>query len=448
MYNKVSKIKNIRLLALSLDIFFLILSLLISYSYRLALPFESGLNEQFIYFTSMISIGCLYLMGTYDLHLDENAFLIISKQIISIIISSIVTSSLIYLTRSEVSGVLGRGVFLLGNVIFLFVSCGYKFLISSYLKKLTENWSWFAFGNSFLLERLVKDLKKNTSIGNVSIYKLSDSPNDIKNITLELEKNWSGIILATNSVLDSKLSKILFDKKMSGQQVTDLFQLYEKFWYKIPVFYLEDRWFLTIDGFSITFNKLGLRIKRLIDIFISTIVLILTFPILIITYVLIKLESSGPAFYNQIRTGKDGVNFQIYKFRSMYTDAEKNGAQWSSTNDNRITKVGKYIRQFRIDEIPQIINVFKGEMSFIGPRPERPEFNENLEKEIPYYQLRHLVQPGITGWAQILYPYGSSVEDSIEKLQYDLYYIKNYSVWLDLKIILKTIKVVFFGKGR
>ncbi len=132
----------------------------------------------------------------------------------------------------------------------------------------------------------------------------------------------------------------------------------------------------------------------------------------------------------------------------MTQDAEKNGAQWAIQNDHRVTRVGKWIRLTRIDELPQIFNVIKGEMSFIGPRPERPEFNETLEKQIPYYQLRHMLRPGITGWAQVMYPYGASVEDATEKLQYELYYIKNYNLSLDLLIVLKTIKIVLFGKGR
>jgi len=149
-----------------------------------------------------------------------------------------------------------------------------------------------------------------------------------------------------------------------------------------------------------------------------------------------------------VRTGRDGQNFIIYKFRSMKIDAEKAGAQWSTVNDNRITKVGNFLRRTRIDELPQLLNILQGKMSFVGPRPERPEFNGPLAEQIPFYHLRHLVHPGLTGWAQILYPYGSSIEDSKEKLQYELFYIKNYSLWMDVSIILKTAQVVLFGRGR
>jgi len=162
----------------------------------------------------------------------------------------------------------------------------------------------------------------------------------------------------------------------------------------------------------------------------------------------VVIESRGGALFKQARVGKSGRSFTIYKFRSMRSDAEKDGAQWAVTNDARVTRVGKFIRTSRLDELPQLFNVIRGDMSFIGPGPERAEFNQNLEKQIPFYNVRHLVRPGITGWAQVLFPYGASVEDAKEKLQLELYYIKNYSPLLDLMIILKTVSVVLLGRGR
>jgi lipopolysaccharide/colanic/teichoic acid biosynthesis glycosyltransferase len=169
---------------------------------------------------------------------------------------------------------------------------------------------------------------------------------------------------------------------------------------------------------------------------------------MLLAAIAVKLESRGPAIFRQARTGLGGKEFEILKFRSMADDAERNGPQWAQKSDPRITRVGRVLRLLRIDELPQLVNVLKGEMSFIGPRPERPVFNATLEKEIPLYNLRHLVRPGITGWAQVMYPYGASVEDAREKLQYELYYIKNYSVLLDIGIVFKTLRVVLLGKGR
>ena len=169
---------------------------------------------------------------------------------------------------------------------------------------------------------------------------------------------------------------------------------------------------------------------------------------MLISAVIIKLESHGPVIYSQERIGENNKPFKIFKFRSMRTDSEKDGPKWASEHDDRITKFGNIMRKTRIDELPQLYNVIVGQMSFVGPRPERQFFINTLEKEIPYYNLRHIVKPGLTGWAQVKYPYGASIEDSYRKLQYDLYYIKNYSLILDVLIILDTVKIVLFGKGR
>jgi exopolysaccharide biosynthesis polyprenyl glycosylphosphotransferase len=181
---------------------------------------------------------------------------------------------------------------------------------------------------------------------------------------------------------------------------------------------------------------------------VSILGLILSSPVALITAILIKLESPGPLLYRQQRVGQDGVYFTLYKFRSMFEDAESDrGPVWASENDPRVTRVGRVIRKLRIDEIPQMVNVLKGEMSFVGPRPERPFFVENLKAKIPYYYLRLSVKPGITGWAQISYPYGDTEEGAVEKLQYDLYYIKNMSVFFDVQIIFESLKVILLGKG-
>ena len=188
--------------------------------------------------------------------------------------------------------------------------------------------------------------------------------------------------------------------------------------------------------------------KRLFDISASLILLAFTAPIIVLFAILIKLESKGPAFYRQIRVGLFGQTFSILKLRSMRQDAEIDGrAVWASEDDPRITRIGKFIRKVRIDELPQAWSVLRGDMSFVGPRPERPEFVEELETQMRYYAERHMVKPGITGWAQINYPYGASIEDARHKLEYDLYYAKNYTPFLDLLILLQTIRVVLWPEG-
>jgi sugar transferase (PEP-CTERM system associated) len=205
-------------------------------------------------------------------------------------------------------------------------------------------------------------------------------------------------------------------------------------------------WFLFGDGF----RHVGptLFMKRLLDIGMSGLFLALGAIPMMLTALAVWGQDRGPIFYTQVRTGLNGQPFKIYKFRSMRLDAEKNGAQWAKTNDDRITPVGHFIRKTRLDELPQIFNVFKGDMSFSGPRPERPEFVSQLAEQIPHFEDRHSLKPGITGWAQINYPYGASVDDAREKLKYDLYYVKNVSFMLDLVIILKTVRVVLWREGR
>jgi len=179
----------------------------------------------------------------------------------------------------------------------------------------------------------------------------------------------------------------------------------------------------------------------------SIFLMLVSFPVFIFTAVAIRLDSGDPIFFKQQRVGKENRLFTIWKFRSMVQNAESDGAVWARENDFRITRMGKWIRLLRIDELPQLFNVLRGDMSLIGPRPERPEFVNDLEQQIPYYRIRHCVRPGITGWAQLNYRYGASVEDALHKLEYDLYYIKSMSILLDFNILLKTIGVVIFGQG-
>jgi exopolysaccharide biosynthesis polyprenyl glycosylphosphotransferase len=443
----VSAISRFKKLVFLCDLVFVFLAYITLYSYRFKVPFFSALHEPFVFFVSFTTLCCLYTFGAYDLNSEESFLVLVLKQFVSILFSALIVVATIYFTRSDVAGILGRGILLGSYLIFFVITIGVKYAVYQYLKVLKESWNWLVIGSDQLIQRLSKDIKSGTNIGNVEHIVQNQDGIEIE-LSEMLKKKWSGLIIATKAQLHGEISKLLLHKKLEGLPILDLFQIYEKFWQKIPIFFIEDRWFLTIDGFSISSNKIGLRLKRLFDIFISIVVLVITWPIMLISYFLIKFDSLGPAIFKQTRTGKDGQDFFIYKFRSMYIDAEKDGVKWAQTNDSRVTRVGKYIRLFRIDELPQLFNVINGDMSFIGPRPERPEFNNMLEREIPYYQLRHLVRPGITGWAQVQYPYGASVDDAIEKLQYDLYYIKNYSFLLDLRILLKTIKVILFGKGR
>ena len=238
----------------------------------------------------------------------------------------------------------------------------------------------------------------------------------------------------------------LLNCRLQGVRVEEGELLYERITGKIAVAKLRPSYLIFSEGFNR--SKFTYILKRALDVVIASVGIVLASPIALITAVLIKLDSRGPVFFSQARVGKEGRIFHIHKFRSMKTDAEKeSGPVWATQDDDRVTRVGKVIRLIRVDEIPQLLNVLRNEMSFVGPRPERPFFVEELKQEIPYYTERLVVKPGVTGWAQINYRYGASKEDAVEKLQYDLYYIKNMSIFLDILILFRTIKVVLLGFG-
>jgi sugar transferase (PEP-CTERM system associated) len=238
----------------------------------------------------------------------------------------------------------------------------------------------------------------------------------------------------------------LLHLKMRGVAVEEATSVYERITGKIAIANLKPSWMLFGEGFEV--SRRILRQKQIVSFSISLLLLILALPLFPFIALFIKLDSRGPLFFRQERVGQNGKIFTLWKFRSMCKDAERDtGPVWAKPEDNRVTRVGRYLRRTRLDELPQLINVLKGDMSLVGPRPERFHFVEELSQKIPFYYLRHSVKPGITGWAQINYRYGSTVEDAIEKLQYDLFYIKNISWALDLSIIVNTIKTVLVRKG-
>ena len=254
------------------------------------------------------------------------------------------------------------------------------------------------------------------------------------------------VVALTERRAGSMPMRQLLDCKATGIKVHDLNTHFEKTLGQIRVDFLSASWLIFGDGF----NQGGWRtgVKRVFDILSATLLCVLGAPLMLLAALLIKLESPGPVLYRQERVGLNGRSFSITKFRSMRSDAEKDGKpKWASANDARVTRVGQIIRRLRIDELPQLFNVLRGEMSLVGPRPERPFFVDQLTHEIPFYALRHSVKPGVTGWAQVRYPYGATVEDALEKLQFDLYYVKNHSLFLDLVVLLETVGVVLTGKG-
>jgi len=298
------------------------------------------------------------------------------------------------------------------------------------------------------IRQISQIIRNNPQLGYRIIKKIKtkeiQTPFDL--LEMASQKNIKTIITAIDPHQDSKLVQSLYQCLPLKISFSDLPSFYEKILGKVPISSIGQVWFLeNLTESQKNFYEATKRIFDMLGSFVFGSVGLIFYPLIALV---IKLDSRGPVFFTQRRISQDGQIFKVLKFRSMIEEAEKNGAQWADQQDHRITRVGNFLRKTRLDELPQLWNIFIGQMSFIGPRPERIEFVQRLEKEIPYYQIRHIVKPGLTGWAQVNFHYGASVQDSIEKLQYELYYIKHRSLVLDLSIILRTIKIVLKGGGR
>lgn len=329
------------------------------------------------------------------------------------------------------------------SLIYLYIR---RYLLFIYLKNNRKNIYILSSSGTEKMEYLIKEkASRRNNWHYMGVHKTEDFFTTVRQ---NLNKEETIVLINNLTSYTEHEQKNILALKMNGYYVHTYADFCELYLNKIAIESINDEWLILSKGFDSIFLSKYSRLKRITDIFLAVIGLTISLPLLLIAAVMIKIDSKGSVFFSQTRTGKNGKPFTIYKLRTMRQDAEKDGAKWASQNDSRITPVGNFLRKTRIDEIPQMYNVLIGNMSFIGPRPERPEFDRELSKEIPYYMLRYLIKPGLTGWAQVNYGYGASVEDSKMKLKYDLYYIKNYSFFLDLRIIFKTILIVLFRKGR
>ena len=285
-------------------------------------------------------------------------------------------------------------------------------------------------------------VRRQDEIDQVTDYRIIDTDDSL--VRYCLKNRIDEIVVAVSDRRKGLPIDELLDCKIQGIGVIDVADFFEREIQRIELDLFQPSSLVFSDGFDRSLIRQFS--KRTLDLSISVIMFMLVLPALLFTAIAIRLEDgwNTPVFYSQERVGLDGKTFNVHKFRSMITDAEKAGAQWAEKNDVRITKVGAVLRKYRIDELPQLLNVLKGEMSLVGPRPERPEFVDKLSEKIPYYDKRHQVKPGVTGWAQINYPYGASDEDARQKLQYDLYYAKNNSLFMDLLVIIQTVETVLY----
>ncbi len=419
-----------------------------------AIIHDGSLFGQSLLFSSLM-LSAMTFMGLYQRHMREGAGGVLLRVTAGLILG-LVLLSIIYYVFPGVA--LGRGESVLSSLVALVCIIAIRFLFVRYLDDDTGNRRILVLGvgtRAMAINNLLRrktDQRGFTIVGYVKfpgervMVEQTIIQHDVTLLELSTKYQIDEIVVAIEDRRKSFPMHEIVDCRMSGVDVVELLSFFERQTGKVMIDILNPSWLVFSDGFK--YGVLRVYSKRLFDIIASLLLLLFSLPVIVVTIIAIFLEDKGPILYRQVRVGENWKLFQVLKFRSMRVDAEGDGqAQWAMKNDSRITRVGSIIRKLRIDELPQIVNVLRGDMSFVGPRPERPVFVEQLSESIDYYSERHRVKPGITGWAQICYPYGDSEKDSYEKLQFDLYYVKNYSLFLDLIILFQTAGAVLWGKG-
>lgn len=431
------------------DIIVLYLSLLLTLFIRYGASFDLPCwQKHFLPFTIIYSI-CLivfYISGLYELTLARNNISFYSVLLRGLGINTGLAIAFFYLIPCL--GITPKTNLFLNLFLFAVLFSLWRQLYNYAAKSLALVSNVLIIGKNKEIDQIAQIVKENPQLGYKVVKQVR--PQDIQTpfdlLEMATQENIKIIITAIDPHQDSRLVQSLYQCLPLKISFSDLPSFYEKILGKVPISSIGEVWFLeNLTEGKKNFYEAAKRILDMLGAFVFGLVSLVLYPIITLA---IKADSRGPIFYKQRRIGQDGQIFKVIKFRSMVEEAEKNGAQWADQQDHRITKVGRFLRKVRLDELPQLWNIFTGQMSFIGPRPERIEFVQQLEKEVPYYQIRHIVKPGLTGWAQVNFHYGASVQDSIEKLQFELYYIKHRSFVLDISILLRTIKIILKGGGR
>lgn len=419
--------------------------ILLAMAFSIAANVRLGMTPNFLsleYISlNIVIVSSLFLGGAYTSSgiasrpkLPLNTFFIV-------IVASLPSLLLLYLLGPEYfTGILGRGVMPFALLAFGSLAVINRYVINHLLHN-PKTTRILLLGQANDRERLHEALTSSKISNEVNYTKQLDDQSPIAS-------QLSAIVIAPDHLPDAIEQHRLIDYRLAGVPIFSLSDFFESYLFLVPVHEINNDWFIRAEGFTMLHSSVATRIKRIFDIFAALMLILVSIPIMLFTALTIKLSSKGPILFRQTRVGMQGKPFTLYKFRTMQLNAETDGAQWACNNDPRILPIGHFLRTARIDELPQCWNILKGNMSIVGPRPERPEFTSSLSQQIPYYDLRHIIKPGLTGWAQVSYPYGSSTEDSLRKLQFDLYYIKNYSLLLDLNILLRTIRVTLMRRGR
>ena len=408
--------------------------------------------------TGLTFILTFFFMELYDIRKDFKSIGNVMTIAFATVSAFVVTTFLFYVTWYLR---IGRGVFVINGILVTFFIIGWRILYSYLLEQSMFNQNVLIIGAGWAGKIVLQEINRSKKSGLNVVGFVDDDPlkkgKFVENVpilgdrytlnNIVSQNHVTTVVVAITHEMHADLIKALINCSWNGIDVVDMPTTYEQLTGKIPFKHINNMWMLHI---AIGKPKLYSRlIKPILEAIIALILFVLLIPVMVVIAIVIKYDSRGRVFYTQERIGKDGKKFTIIKFRTMVENAESlTGAVYAADNDPRITKIGRFLRKWRLDEIPQLLNVIKGDMGLVGPRPEREVFIREFEEKIPFYTQRLLVRPGLTGWAQIKYPYASSVEQTEEKLQYDLYYIKNMSFILDFVVFLKTIRVVLFGKGK
>ena len=423
-------------------------------------PFEFVLVDCVVL---IVIVQALYIIGGYNRNTEMRSLTYTTEHILAVAVAAEVSSLLIYSAAAYDAGMKpSRGVLLVSFIVFLPSSLLYRRLFRTHVAASAAQRTFLVVGGGDLARRFYEAYGQSPNR-----ERLEFVDNDATRVgspiagpgspmvegglaakLAQLDRRYSGVILAESvDRLSPELIERLVRTQFQRTRVYTLESFYESHWRHVPVHNIDPFWPLQM-GFQLARISPYHYLKRLFDLVLSGVLLIICSPLLVVLVCLIWLTSGRPAIFRQVRVGREGQPFTAYKFRTMRMSFEEGDDIYTRADDPRVTRIGRWLRKLRLDELPQLWNVFSGDMSLIGPRAEWIKCAERYEKKIPFYHFRHLVKPGITGWAQVNYPYGESDEDAIVKLQYDLYYIRHYSLKLDAMIVLKTVHTMLFGKGR
>lgn len=439
-------IKNkIRIFALVIgDLIVLFLSLILTVYFRYRSDFYVQLFNHLPNFLAVfvIWIGIFYIAGLYDVRRLRNDINFFKTLYLTIFVGAIFSIVFFYITTAIKSGVSPKTNLLIFVTIFAILEFFWRRFWNNRIKQ-KNSLKILLIGESEKTEEIFEFIKNNPQLGyEIKFWLKNNFKSQINEIEKIVQENKINLIVLPAKKEGESLD-VFYELLKKNIQMYDFVSFYSLIFGKVPLDELEKTWFLENLANQ---NKFYDELKRGVEIFGALVLLIIFLPLMILIALIIKITSKGSIIYKQKRVGKNNKEFVLYKFRTMKVDAEKDGPKWAQSNDSRATSVGRFLRYSHLDELPQLWNIIKGNLSFVGPRPERPEFIAILQKEIPHYDIRHLVLPGITGWAQINYRYGSSIEDAKEKLQYDIYYLINRSLIFDCAIIIKTIKSFFVNQ--